>query len=157
MISIDEMCGKIRAAVDARTDPNFLIVARTDAYGEEAVERLNPYAEAGADMVKPIPHDRAELEYFPKHLKAPIHLGFTPGRITDGLTAWDAGEMGYKIVTFPMTALFASVKAMMDTLTELHRVGRDDAMLDKFCSFDDYFKLVGADFFRGMDEKYLKG
>lgn len=157
MVSIDEMCGKIRAAVDARTDPNFLIIARTDAYGEEAVERLNAYAEAGADMVKPIPHDRTELEYFPKHLKAPIHLGFTPGRITNGLTAWDAGKMGYKIVTFPMTALFASAKAMMDALTELHKLGQDDGLLDKMYSFDEYFKLVNADTFRAMDEKYLKG
>ena len=65
--------------------------------------------------------------------------------------------MGYKIVTFPMTALFASAKAMMDALTELHKLVQDDGLLDKMYSFDEYFKLVNADTFRAMDEKYLKG
>lgn len=158
MISIDEMCGKIKAARDARKDPNFVIVARTEGRGEEAIERANAYYEAGADMIKPIPHTREELELYPTRIKAPLHLGFSPGKgINDGLTAWDAGKMGYKIVTFPMTALFASTKAMMAILRELKQRGTDDELLDSLMKFDEYFDLVNAEFYRQMDQKYLNG
>lgn len=156
MISIEEMCGKIRAACDARKDPNFVIVARTEARNEEAVERAIAYAEAGADMIKVIPHTRQELEYYPTKIKTPLHLGFSPGKgINDGLTAWDAGEMGYKIVTFPMTALFANVRAMMNVLTELRKRGTDDDLLAQLMPFEEYFDLVNGDFYRAMDAKYL--
>ena len=158
MISEAEMVGKIKAACDARQDPDFVIVARTEAHGQEAVDRCNAYAEAGADMVKIIPMSRQELEYYPTVVKAPLHLGFAPGKgINDGLTAQDAGKMGYKIVTFPMTAMFASVKAMLAILTELKNSGTDDHLLDKLMTFEEYFKLVGADSYREMDAKYLLG
>ncbi len=156
MISVKEMVGKIHAACDARNDTNFVIVARTEAHGDEAVERVNTYAEAGADMVKIIPMSRQELEYYPKRVKAPLHLGFAPGKgINDGLTAADAGKMGYKIVTFPMTTLFASVKAMKSILSQLKEKGADDELLPLQVNFDEYFKTVRADVFRAMDAKYL--
>ena len=158
MIREAEMVGKIKAACDARQDPDFVIVARTEAHGQEAVDRCNAYAEAGADMVKIIPMSRQELEYYPTVVKAPLHLGFAPGKgINDGLTAQDAGKMGYKIVTFPMTAMFASVKAMLAILKELKNSGTDDHLLDKLMTFEEYFKLVGADSYREMDAKYLLG
>lgn len=157
-ISIEEMCGKIRAAVRARTDENFVICARTEAHGEKAIERVNAYAEAGADMVKIVPLTRAELEYYPPRVKAPLHLGFAPGRgINDGLTAHDAGKMGYKVVTFPMTMLFASVKAMLDVLAQLKSDGTDDGLHDRMVSFSDYFEIVHGDFYRNLEEQTLKG
>lgn len=158
MISVAEMIGKIHAACDARKDQNFVIVARTEAHGEEAVERANAYADAGADMVKIIPMSLRELEYYPTVVKAPLHLGFAPGKgINDGLTAADAGKMGYKIVTFPMTTLFASVKAMKSILAQLKEKGTDDDLLPQLVNFEEYFKTVRADTFRAMDAKYLIG
>ena len=158
MIGVDEMVGKIKAALDARTDPNFVIAARTEAKGAEAVERCNIYAEAGADMVKVIPMSRKELEHYPTVIRAPLHLGFAPGKgINDGLTAQDAGKMGYKIVTCPMAALFAGAKAMMEVLKELKEKGTDEELLPKMLDFESYFQLVGAEKFRAMDEKYLLG
>ena len=73
MIREAEMVGKIKAACDARQDPDFVIVARTEAHGQEAVDRCNAYAEAGADMVKIIPMSRQELEYYQTVVKAPLH------------------------------------------------------------------------------------
>lgn len=155
-ISTEEMCGKIRAAVDARIDPDFVIVARTDAPFSEAVERADAYREAGADMIKIIPKTRRELELLPQKVKLPLHLGFTPGKdINAGLTACDAGRMGYKIVTFPVTALFSSVFAVREALKELGRSGTDEGILAKMSSFEEYFRVVDVEKYRKMDEKYL--
>lgn len=156
MISTEEMCGKIKAAVDARKDPDFVIVARTEARGQEAVERCNEYIKAGADMVKIIPMSKKELEWYPSHVDGPLHLGFSPGKgINDGMTVWDAGKLGYKIITFPMTAMFASVKSMIKILEQLKEKGSDDNLLGELVTFEEYFKLVGADSFSEMDKKYL--
>lgn len=157
-ISIEGMCGKIKAAVRAREDENFVICARTEAHGAEAVERVNAYAEAGADMVKIVPLTREELEYYPPRVNAPLHLGFAPGRgINDGLTAWDAGKMGYKVITFPMTVLFASVKAMLDILVRLKQDGTDDRLLERMTNFSEYFEVVHGGFYRDLEAQMLEG
>ncbi len=156
MISTDEMIGKIHAALDARSDPNFLIVARTEARGDEAIRRANFYLEAGADMVKPIPMSRAELIRFPKEIDGPIHVGFAPGKVfCSGLTSVDAQKLGYKILTYPMTALFAAVKAMQDAMNWLKKYESDSGFLEHLITMEDYFQLVNADHFRQMDAKYL--
>ena len=156
MISTEEMCGKVKAATDARKDSDFVIVARTEAHGKEAVERCNEYIKAGADMVKIIPMSRSELEWYPSRVNGPLHLGFSPGKgINDGMTAWDAGKLGYKIITFPMTAMFASVKSIIKVLRELKIKGTDDSILDDLFTFDEYFKLIEADRYREMDKKYF--
>lgn len=155
-ISVEEMCGKIRAACDARKDPDFVICARTDAPFEEAIERAAAYKEAGADMIKIIPKTKKELESLPSRVALPLHLGFTPGKeINAGLTAADAGKMGYKIVTFPVTALFSSVYALKAAFSELKATGTDEGLFSKMTTFEEYFKVVNADLFREMDAKYL--
>ena len=157
VISVEEMCGKIRAAVDTRKDSDLVIVARTDAPFEEAIERAAAYAEAGADMIKLIPKNRQELEAAPQRIKAPLHLGFTPGKdINVGLTAWDTGKMGYKIVTFPMTPLFLNVKATMDGLMRLKKDGNDDTFLNSMIPFDAYLTFIGKDEYKVLDQKYLR-
>ena len=155
-ISVEEMCGKIKAAVDARTDPDFVIVARTDAPFEEAIERAAAYKEAGADMIKIVPKTKEELEILPRKVKLPLHLGFVPGKeINAGLTVKDAGQMGYKIVTFPVTALFSSVWALKEALRELKEKGTDEGLIDHMSTFEDYFQIVNVEKYRKMDAKYL--
>ncbi|MDL2263694.1 isocitrate lyase/PEP mutase family protein [Synergistaceae bacterium OttesenSCG-928-I11] len=156
MISIEEMVGKIKAAIDTRVDRDFVIVARTDAPFEEAIERCNAYAEAGADMVKAIPTNRQELEAFPERIKAPLHLGFAHGKgVSDGLTAYDAGKMGYKIVTFPFTCLFANTKSVLDVLRILKENGTDEPATNAMLSIEAYFDFIGADYYRTLERKYL--
>lgn len=156
VISAAEMCGKIRAAVDARQDEDFVIVARTDAPFEEAVERAEEYRKAGADMIKIVPKTKKELELLPQLVKLPLHLGFVPGKeINAGLTACDAAQMGYKIITFPTTALFANTFAVMDALKVLKETGTDEKMVQKMSTFEEYFQIVDAGKYREMDEKYL--
>ncbi len=157
LVSIEEMCGKVRAAVAARKDPNFLIIARSDAHGEEAIDRYEAYKEAGADGFKPTPMSRAELEFYAKRVTLPMHFGVMPGKeISAGMSVKDLGELGYRMVSFPMVALFSSTKAIIDALRVVKTTEFDDNNLDKYIKIGDYFDIVRAPFFRELDEKYVK-
>lgn len=156
LISMKEMIGKIKAAVAVREDPSLLIVARTDAPFDEAVERANAYMEAGADMVKILPKTRDELEKLPPLVKGPIHLGLYANKgINDGLTAEDCGKLGYKIITFPVSLLFAQTATLMKLLKYMKENGTDEGYEGDFISFQDYLKFIGADYYKTIYEKYI--
>lgn len=155
LISIEEMCGKIHAAIDARTDSDFVIVARTDAPFEEAIVRAVAYQEAGADMIKIVPKTKQELIDLPQQVKAPLHLGFVPGKeINKGITADDASKMGYRIITFPTTALFANLYGVSKSLQYL-KEHRTDEGFDAMASDNEYLHAVDSEKYRQMDAKYL--
>lgn len=157
-ISIEEMTGKIKAAVDARHDENFVIVARTDASFAEAVHRANTYLEAGADMVKVIPKTREELLAYPQQIKGPIHLGLYANKgINDGMTATDAVKLGYKIITYPMSCLFAATAALQSVMRYIKEHDTDEDYPGLTLSFDEYLQFIGADKYKEMDKKYLQG
>lgn len=157
-ISIGEMVGKIHAALDTREDPNFLIVARTDAPFEQSVERANAYLEAGADMVKVLPKNKEELLAYPRLVKGPIHLGMYANKgINDGMTADDAAALGsYKIITYPMDALFAATAAMLDVLSYIHKNRTDEGYTGKTIAFNDYVRFIGGDEYKASLMKYVK-
>jgi len=156
VISTEEMCGKIRAAVEARSNPDFLIVARSDAPFEEAIERAEEYRKAGADMIKIIPKSKKELETLPARVKLPLHLGFMSGKeINRGLTAYHAAEMGYKIISFPMACLFPSCFAMRTALQTLLREGTDEEVAAQSLDFDSYARLVRGEQFHTLEKKYI--
>lgn len=157
LISTNEMVGKIEAAVATREDPNLVIIARTDAPFEEAIERANAYMEAGADMVKIIPKTRDELEALPSRVNGPIHLGLYANKgINDGMTADDCGKLGYKIITFPMSCLFAQVAASMSILKYIKENGTDEGYPGEMMAFNDYLKFVGVDRYKELAAKFLK-
>ncbi len=156
LISTDEMVGKIRAAVDTRKDKDLVIIARTDAPFEEAIERANAYMEAGADMVKILPKTREELEALPSRVNGPIHLGLYANKgINDGMTAADCGKSGYKIITFPMSCLFANVAATMSILQYIQENGTDEGYTGKVMQFNEYLKFIGVDEYKTLISKYL--
>ena len=156
LISTDEMVGKIRAAVDTRKDKDLVIIARTDAPFEEAIERANAYMEAGADMVKIRPKTREELEALPSRVNGPIHLGLYANKgINDGMTAADCGKLGYKIITFPMSCLFANVAATMSILQYIQENGTDEGYTGKAMQFNEYLKFIGVDEYKTLISKYL--
>lgn len=156
VISVEEMCEKIRAAVNTREDPDFIIVARSDAPFEEAVQRAEEYRKAGADMIKIVPKTKAELEKIPELVNAPLHLGFMSNKeINKGITAYDAAKMGYKIITFPMTSLFAACFAMEQALGELRRTGTDEGMALQMLTFEQYAQLVHGEKYGELERQYL--
>lgn len=159
IISAKEMTGKIEAAVAARKDKDFVIVARTDAPFEEAVERCQMYFDAGADMVKVVPMTRWQLENFPLHVKGgPIHVGFTsPDKnVNPGLTIKDFSDMGYKVATYPFSLLFAEVKAVEALLNTIKETGTDEGFKDNMVSIDEYFELVGHAQFTELTNRYVR-
>ena len=156
LVSTDEMVGKIRAAVDTRKDKDLVIIARTDAPFEEAIERANADLEAGADMVKILPKTREELEALPSRVNGPIHLGLYANKgINDGMTAADCGKLGYKIITFPMSCLFANVAATMSILQYIQENGTDEGYTGKVMQFNEYLKFIGVDEYKTLISKYL--
>lgn len=157
IISTEEMVGKIEAAVATRQDPDMVIIARTDAPFEEAIERANAYMEAGADMVKILPKTRRELELLPSRVNGPIHLGLYANKgINDGMTAADCGKLGYKIITFPVSCLFAQTAALMSILTYMKEHETDEGYPGNTIAFDEYLKFVDVDHYKELGNKYLR-
>ena len=157
IISTEEMVGKIEAAIATRQDPDMLIIARTDAPFEEAIERANAYMEAGADMVKILPKTRRELELLPSRVNGPIHLGLYANKgINDGMTAADCGKLGYKIITFPVSCLFAQTAALMSILKYMKDHETDEGYPGGMMEFGEYLKFVDVDHYKALGDKYLR-
>lgn len=157
VISTEEMVGKIRSAADTRQDPDMVIIARTDAPFEEAIERANAYLEAGADMVKILPKSCQELEALPARVNGPLHLGLYANKgINDGLTAADCGKMGYKIITFPVSCLFAQTAALLSILKYIKTHETDEGYPGQTLAFEEYLRFVGVDYYRVLGDRYLR-
>lgn len=157
VIELQEATAKIQAAVEARDDPEFLIIARTDAdiiSREEVVKRGNAYADAGADLIKPQPHSKDELEFYAQQIKKPLHIG--TGRLGSfSLSVKELEELGnIKIVTFPLPALFAATKAMMDLMTVIKKTGRIDDFADRLLSFEEFVEFIGLPEIYSLEERY---
>jgi methylisocitrate lyase len=128
IISLEEMVRKIKVAVKARKDENFLIIARTDARDvngiEDVINRANAYFEAGADVIFPEAlKTKEEFEYVAKMVKAPLIANMTEYGKTPYFTAKEFRKMGYYLVLFPVTTLRASLKTAEEVLIELKKFG----------------------------------
>jgi len=168
VIPMDEMIRKIKAALDSRDDPDFLIGARTDAEiisVEEAAKRMNAYLKAGADAVKPMPHNRAEFEAFAKLVKGPLWTLYvaTPTEMKkyvkgpEEMTFDDIERMGYRAMSVPTAPLFAAAKGMMDLLEELKtkKTFRHYQERVKPPTREEFWQILGRDEFMEMEKKYL--
>ena len=147
VVSADEMVKKIRAAVEARRDENFLIIARTDARGvygiDEAIWRAQAYVEAGADVIFPEAlENREEFERFAREVKVPLLANMTEFGKTPYITAKEFEEMGYKIVIFPVTTFRVAMKAVRDALIELKEKGTQKGLLDKMITRQEQYEVI---------------
>ena len=162
IIEKDEMVGKIMAAVDARDeeDPDFVIGARTDAIAvkgiDDAIERAEAYREAGADFIFIEAFENIEqMERAVKEVKAPLMLNLIEGGRTPLVSVEEAEKLGFKIVIFPLTALYSAAKAMSDTLSILKEKGSAMSYLDRLITFPEFAEIVGIENIRKMEQKYL--
>lgn len=139
VIPAEAMVAKIRAAVTARKNPDFVIVARTDAMlthdFDEGVRRANMFLQAGADMALVYPNDPAEIARAPKAVKGPLVYGVSDGN-RKGRPIYSVSQlsaMGYKVVTFPTTILMTvthNVKSMFRNLQNTGLPAFDQQTLD---------------------------
>ena len=160
VIPLNEMVQKIHAAVDARQDPDFVIIARTDAnavYGlEDAIQRGRAYREAGADVIFiEAPRSVAELrtiaQAFPD---VPLLFNWAESGKTPALSLDEIRSLGYKLVIFPVGLLFAATHAMLDLL-ELLKQGQTPApfALHKV-TFSQFTDLVGLPEIQALERRY---
>ncbi len=158
VIPAEEMAMKIKAAVHARPDPDFVIIARTDAREplglEEAIRRVNLYAEAGADVCFiEAPLTVEELERIPREVPHPLLVNMLWGGKTPILSVRELEQMGYKIVVCPIESLLVSAYAVRDLIQTFARDGRVDALRERMVSFADIKQMLGVEEFLSLREK----
>lgn len=150
LVSIEEAAGRIRAAVKARKDKDFLIIARTDARSVEgfdaAVHRARAYLDAGADGIFPEALEAAaEFRSFAKEIRAPLLANMTEFGRSPLLSGKQLASMGYRMVIFPQSAFRVSMHAAGEFLNDLKRSGTQKPWLDRMQSRDELYKLMGYD------------
>ncbi|MEW6157944.1 MAG: isocitrate lyase/PEP mutase family protein [Verrucomicrobiota bacterium] len=150
VIPTDEMVLKIKAAAQARSNPDFLIFARTDARQmnglDDAIDRVNRCCEAGADIAFiEAPQSRAELEEIPRRVPFPLFVNMLSGGVTPILPVPELEQLGYKIVVCPIESLLVCARAMRDLCEAWMRTGRVDELALKAMTFDEVKKLLGLD------------
>ena len=147
LIATNAMEEKIQAAVDARRDPDFLIVARTDAKALEgisgAVERALRYKESGADVIFPEALESAkEFKQFSRSVPGWLMANMTEFGKTPYLTVKEFGTLGYRLVIFPMTALRAALKTMEEAYRDLKKSGGQKKILKRMMTRKELYKLL---------------
>lgn len=148
----------LAAALDARSDDNLLVVARTDARGplglDAAIERANRYAQAGADIIfVEAPQDVGEIERIAHEVDAPLLINLVLGGLTPLQSASRLQELGYAIAIHPSNLLMQTTFAMLQSLCELNGT---DLAAQLPSSPADFFNLVGMSEWRALDDKYAQ-
>ena len=159
VISTEEAVSKIKAAVDARTDPDFLIMARTDAAAthgfEAAVERAMRFAEAGADILFVEAVTKAEeIRALPQRLGPPQLMNMVIGGKTPIFGAEELGQLGYGIVLYANAALQGALAGMQKALTVLRDTKRVDEDPNLVAPFAERQRLVGKPAWDALEKKY---
>jgi len=154
VIPAEEMVLKIRAAIQARSNPDFVIFARTDARQmnglDDAVDRVNHCCDAGADVAFiEAPQSRGELEEIPRRVRHPLFANMLTGGVTPILSAQELEQLGYKFVVCPIESLMVCARAMRETLKT---TGRVDHVAGRAMGFDEVKRLLGVERFLRLRE-----
>jgi methylisocitrate lyase len=148
IVPVDEFIAKIKAAVDARKDADFTILARTDAIAvsglTEAVDRAHMALEVGADWVfLEAPENIEQLREIPRLVRAPTLANMVPGGRTPVLSAAELQSMGFASVAWPTAFTYAYAKMATELADELLRTGTTASVHDRMIEFDAFNDLVG--------------
>jgi methylisocitrate lyase len=154
------MAAKVRAAVAARQDPDFVIIARTDARSvngfDDAVRRARLYVEAGADAIFPEALENAEeFSRFAREVPVPLLANMTEFGKSPVLDFDTLAGMGYRMVLYPLTALRSALKAAHDTLAELLQKGHQRDRLPQMLTRSELYELLGYSNYEARDRAYF--
>ena len=161
VVSISEMIGKIKALVDARSDENMVIIARSDARAIEglqaAIDRVNAYIEAGADVgFVEAPQTAKELAAIPLQLNGPALANVFKGGKTPLLSAKELEKMGFKLGIYPSQTQRAAISAVKNVLNVIKKGDGDiDALEDTLATFNDREEVIRSGMWREREAKYL--
>jgi len=154
VISLEEQINKLRAAVEAKGQNDFFIVARTDsrqALGlEEAIKRGIAFKNAGADAVFiEAPESKAEMREIAKQVKGHLVANMLERGVTPLMGPEELKELGFDLVVWPLAPLYSVAKSLTDVYTTLRQEGSTLSILDRLMPFDEFNGIVG------LNEKYL--
>ena len=157
LVSVDDMVRKVKAAVDAKSDENFLVIARTDARGvdglEAAIERAQRYVDAGAEMIFPEAlADEQEFASFRAAVKVPLMANMTEFGKSTLLTTKQLTDLGYNLVIYPVTALRLAMKAVEDGFRVLAAEGTQEPIVKEMQTRQRLYELLGYDKYAVIDE-----
>ncbi len=157
-----EMAQKIRAAVDSKRDPSFIICARTDARGVEgldaAIMRAQVYVDAGADVIFPEGlTSEAEFESFRAEVGGPLLANMTEFGKTPIIPASRFGEMGYQMVIYPMTGFRLMLRALDEGYAELLKTGTQAGMLDRMRTRAELYERIDYADYDAKDSFWING
>jgi 2,3-dimethylmalate lyase len=165
VVSLEEHAGKIAAAVAARRDPDFIIIARTDAASghglDEAIRRGQAYRRAGADVVfvelKTSPTIIEDMRRVTTEIDAPCLVNIDGGGKLGALTAAEIGELGFRIAIYPGVERYAAGYATREALAALKRDGTTAAVRDRMLSMKEYNEVLGLAEVEQWEKKFMGG
>ena len=154
------MVRKLHAAVDAREDDDFTIIARCDALAvtgwDDALRRCEAYVEAGADaLFLEALQTREQAAFAARHFGVPMLYNFVETGKSPLLTTAELEELGFKIVIYPVSAMLAAARTMRDVLRELRETGTTEhAVADRMLSIRECFDMMGLSEMLALDASY---
>jgi len=161
VVSKEEYTEKLQAALDARSNKNFIIVARTDARATEgldkAIERGLYYKKVGADVIfVEAPKTIQEMKKIGNAINAPLVANMIEGGATPISSEANLFEMGFKIILYPLSVLFSNTYATLQILRELKRSGSTNKFNKKLVNFNQFNDLVELKKYRKLEKQYKK-
>jgi len=160
VVSCEEMCKKLEAAIEARTDPDLVIIARTDAratYGlDDAIRRGKEYAMVGADMIfVEAPRDRDELKRVADAIDRPLVANMVKGGKTPLLSAAELEALGYKLAIFASDLQRAAIYGMREVLRVMKREGTPEPYTHTI-EFPERDAIIGMEQVQALEERFLR-
>jgi methylisocitrate lyase len=161
LVDPEVMAAKIRAAVAARRDLDFVILARTDARGvngfDDAVRRARLYLEAGADGIFPEALEtQEEFAAFAKAVSAPLLANMTEFGRSPSLDLATLSKLGYRMALYPVTTLRVALKAACDVLSDIQKQGSQRDSIPKMLTRAELYDLLGYSGYEERDNSYFR-
>jgi 2,3-dimethylmalate lyase len=163
LVPAEEMVAKVRAAVDARTDPDFVLIARTDARAVDglpaALDRAAHYLDAGADMLfVEAPEDEAEIEQVARTFAGvPLLFNWAEGGRTPPVPLERLEQLGFRLVIFPIGLLLSVAASMRSFLEVLSKEGTPASILEGLPKFADFVDFLGMSDVRELEKRFGYG
>ncbi len=159
VISMEENIQKLRAALDSRNDPDFVIVARTDARAplglDEAIRRGCAYKQEGADAIfVEAPRDVDELRKIGNSVPGPLVANMIERALTPTLPADELAALGFRLVGYVLSGLYCAAYALREAYTELKEKGTSQALEDRMIWFGDFHSVIGLPEKMDLENKY---
>lgn len=157
LVETAEMVRKVKAASDAKRDPNFILMARTDARASEglakAIDRAKAYVDAGADMIFPEAlQDEKEFETFRKEISVPLLANMTEFGKSKLLSTSTLEGLGFNMVIYPVTSLRLAMKAVEDAFRSLMKEGTQEHLVEKMQHRKRLYELVRYEDYNDFDK-----